>query len=111
MGCGGLIVTNAYAWRDTYPEGLYVTPDPIGKFNDVWIVRAAKQAKVTICGWGHHCDKVSRKLGMDRMPRSEWLIDLMGAEGVVPMALGFTKDGSPRHPLYCAYDTELEPMC
>lgn len=62
MGMGGLVILNAYAWRDTEPENLYGLADPVGAENDRWIVRAAAQAVqlggMVICGWGTHCDKI-----------------------------------------------------
>lgn len=99
LGFGGLIVTNAFAYRSTDPEELYNTFDPIGPDNDGWIVQEAKRCKQLIVGWGKHASW---------MNRSRDVLELLHAAGVQPYALRANNDGSPEHPLYLPY--HLKPF-
>ncbi len=90
-GSGGMIVWNLFAWRATDPRDMKRAADPVGSANDATIRRLAKLAAVNIAGWGAHGDH----LGRDKAVRA-----ILAAEGVTLHALGFTKDGHPRHPLY-----------
>jgi len=49
-------------------------------------------------GWG----VLGEHRGQD-LPVLDWLREL----GIRPLALGVTKDGHPRHPLYVSYAAEL----
>lgn len=95
LGCGGLVVINLFAVRATKPADMMRAADPIGPDNHAFCVReiaAAGRAKApVICAWGArgaHMDQDRNMLG--------WI----DAAGVSPTALGLTKDGHPRHPLY-----------
>lgn len=107
MGYGGLIVVNAFGWRDTEPKNLKGLPDPVGENNDLYIHDVAKIAgqagKPVICGWGTNCD--------DIMPsRGAAVLAVIRAAGAVPHALKVNADGSPQHPLYLSYDLKPAPM-
>ena len=96
-GYGGLIVTNIFAWRSTDPRALLEVDDPIGPENDAVILRAIFLALDTVCAWGVHGRARGREL----------------VDGPLRMchlhALGFTADGTPRHPLYLPYESEPVP--
>ena len=96
-----LEVVNLFAYRATDPqEVLRMTGagDPIGPRNQDIIERAAADAGLIICAWGAH----GSHIGQDETVRG-WL-EIFGK----PLyALGLTKDGKPRHPLYLKSDAEL----
>jgi hypothetical protein len=104
---GGIVVTNAYAWRATDPTALKrlrsTGLDPIGPDNTRALVTVATGAALVICGWGNHCDDVIPGRGAANEA-------LLRSAGVTPHALGVNKDGSPQHPLYLPYDRAPEVM-
>lgn len=97
MGFGGLRVANIFALRSTDPQGLYKTDDPIGPENDAAILEAARDSAMVICAWGGH----GKHLGRGAQVRS-MLLDA----GVTPHYLQLNDDGTPKHPLYVAYDIQ-----
>ena len=38
------------------------------------------------------------------------MLDWLAGHGILPLALGTTRDGHPRHPLYVPYTAELVPF-
>lgn len=95
-GYGAISVVNLYALRSTDPKGLWVVDDPVGPANDGWLTSFATGAEEMdapiVAAWGANArpDRVAavRKLpGMHRLS-----------------ALGLTKGGQPRHPLYLKAD-------
>lgn len=100
-GCGALSVVNLYAFRSTDPKGLWIAEDPVGPDNDDHLSAAALGAAISgwplVAAWGANAkpDRVSHVLalpGMDALT-----------------ALGTTKDGAPRHPLYLRADAVRMP--
>lgn len=100
-GCGALTVVNLYAWRATDPAELWTADDPVGPENDAHLVAAATIAGDTagplVGAWGANAkaDRIAKVLalpGMDRLT-----------------ALGVTKSGQPRHPLYLKADLTPQP--
>lgn len=101
MGFGGLVVLNAFAWRDTDPEKMKSAPEPIGIHNDEVILEVCAAAGAVLCGWGTH--------GGYRY-RDAQLLALLRENGIKPGALGFNGDGTPKHPLYVPYAAPVIPM-
>ena len=95
-GCGGLTLTNLYAWRSPSPHVLRQVPDPVGRGNDQWIASAAAEADVVVAAWGTHAD-AKRVVAVESLLRR-----------VTVWCLGRTKHGQPRHPLYVPSSAELE---
>lgn len=95
-GCGGLIVVNLFALRATDPRALYSHADPVGPLNDGIVYEAHYQGSPVIAAWGTH----GALNGRDRAVCS--LLEFCDL-----MALGVTKDGHPRHPLYVPGDAPL----
>lgn len=88
-GFGTLIVTNIFAYRSTDPHALITVTDPVGPDTDAWILRAVQAAHQTIVAWGTH--------GAIHDRHSQVLALLAGH----PLyALGLSRAGFPRHPLY-----------
>jgi hypothetical protein len=92
-GCGRLAVLNLFAVRATDPRRMTVASDPIGPENKAWIEKTLTERGdgPVVCGWGVHGAHMEQDLTV-----LGWLDDLE----VVPVALGVTKDGHPKHPLY-----------
>jgi len=96
-----LVVTNLFALRATDPKELRFAADPVGTNNDQWIWTVANRADLVVAAWGVH------GAFNDRGPDvAEDLID----HGIELCALGVTKDGHPRHPLYLPASAEPTPF-
>lgn len=87
-------MVNLYALRAVHPAGLWCHPDPVGPDNDATLLAVLAAAAAggwpVICGWGTaaRSDRVRVAVGLAR------------AAGVPLLALGQTRGGHPRHPLY-----------
>lgn len=100
-GCGGLHVVNLYALRSTDPRGLWAAPDPVGPDNDAYLTNCAHRAR-------HYGSPLVAAWGMNARPdRVAQVLELPGMGAV--HALGTTKSGAPRHPLYLRSDSILSP--
>lgn len=96
LGCGELVVVNLYAWRATDPAALRRASDPFGPHNFAAVAQAACDAKYVVAAWG-----------VNAQPEPAlYARRLLNEYGKV-YALGFTKDGHPRHPLYVKADAPL----
>lgn len=98
-----LEVVNLFAYRATKPKTIFDLlangGDPIGWQNSEIVGEVATDAGLIVCAWGAHGD-----LGEQDEIMRGWLLPLPC------FALGFTKDGHPRHPLYAPADSPLVPM-
>jgi hypothetical protein len=102
-GCGRLAVLNLFAFRATDPADLKRAVEPVGSENRAWFdrkLRAGHDGPV-VCAWGVH----GEHLGQDGV-----VLGWLDALGVRPFALGLTRDGHPRHPLYLPKGAELVPF-
>lgn len=95
---GKLIVTNLFAYRATDPDVMKAAEDPVGPDNDAQILAAADEAGVIICAWG--VDGGFRD-------RAKHVVSLLVEKNYRLAALALTKDGHPKHPLYCPYNDPL----
>lgn len=95
-GYTGIIVVNLYAFRATKPKDLFLAPDPIGHDNDRYLSTAAVTSNIC-CAWGANANPV----------RAAEVVRIIQAAGRIPLCLGTTKNGSPRHPLYVKADQTL----
>lgn len=100
LGLSALIVVNLYAYRATKPADLWAAADPVGPSGDAVLVEAGKRATATdapfVAAWGAHAkpDRVEHVIGLLRDVGADQLLT----------ALGTTKSGAPRHPLYLPGD-------
>lgn len=101
FGYHGLVVTNLFALRATDPKELYRSQDPVGPDNDRAVLDIAKFYGQAVCAWGAH-GVYTRRDGVVRA--------LLDECGVKTFALGLTKDGQPRHPLYLKSDSVRTPL-
>lgn len=98
---GGIIVHNLYALRATDPRDLWAADDPVGPDNDDHLAHVASYACTRslpiIAAWGANArpDRVASVLAFP------YMADLL--------ALGVTKSGAPRHPLYLRSDCTPQP--
>ena len=94
-GYGGIEVVNIFALRATDPRALRSARDPVGPRNDAFMRQAAARSPVVIA-WGVHGALRGRGATALRLfgPRTRLL------------ALGRTRSGAPRHPLYLRRDAE-----
>lgn len=94
LGASGLVVVNLYAFRATKPVDLWRADDPVGPDADTYLGivarRAATEGAPLIAAWGASA----------RPDRVEHVRALVAERGANLTALGVTKDGAPRHPLY-----------
>ncbi len=107
--CGGIIVTNLYAFRTPSPKELFFPGgtstyikaglhDIVGPSNDLYISTLPWESEKVLCAWG--ADKNIE------LRRTEHVLNL------IPNAycLGTTKEGHPRHPLYVKGDQPFVPF-
>lgn len=92
LGYDGIRVANLYAFRATKPAELWLAPDPTGgQRNDDLLAelgRLSRYGDPLVAAWGAHAQP----------DRVDHVRHLPGWENL--QALGVTKHGAPRHPLY-----------
>jgi hypothetical protein len=102
LGCDGLLVGNLYAYRATKPADLWRAAEPTGgdRNDDMLqelILRAVAVKSPLIAAWGANA-------------RPDLVATVMAMRGAHAfMALGNTRDGSPRHPLYLSKTAQPQP--
>lgn len=97
-GAGGIVVVNTGAIRETNAEKACRAPDPIGPHNAQWIEALIPTCQTHIAGWGPNASS----FGGDKI-----ILEIFRRRNVPLYALKVNRDGSPRHPLYVAYDAPL----
>ena len=103
FGYGGIHVINLYALRATDPKELKWHPDSVGPDNDKHWHHTMRDydTDCVVCAWG-------AQHGVER--RVNHFVNLAEWAGVELMCLGTTKGGAPKHPLYLAKTTAMEPF-
>lgn len=101
---GGLVVVNLFAVRATEPVDLYNAKDPVGPENHTHVQQVLEDAALhgtrVVCGWGTHGDYMGQDLTV---------LGWIEREACEAVALGVTRDGHPRHPLYIRATAERIP--
>lgn len=102
-GCGRLAVLNLFAFRATDPADLKRAAEPVGPENRTWFDRtlSVPNSDPVVCAWGVHGEHMSQDLAV---------LGWLAGYGVEPVALGVTRDGHPKHPLYLRKGAELLPF-
>lgn len=103
-GMGALVMVNLYGLVATDPRQLRKMPtitDAIGPGNDALLLEACQLAGIVVAAWGGSGPRVER---------GEWVVAMLEEHGIEAHCLGRTKGGDPRHPLYLAKTTGLEPL-
>lgn len=98
-GCGGIVVVNVFAWRETDPRKLTAVADPIGPHNIDAIAWACSRFwNMRIGGWGRFPSKRVQRASVRSVCTAK-----MGHLS----CFGVTADGEPRHPLMLPYAAPL----
>lgn len=106
-----LVVVNLFAYRATEPDDMFAAHDPVGPLNDRYIrnmlghTYRARGGAVIACGTAGK-NNAQRDLFRQRVRSVRRIAQDCG---VVLHALGTTKEGWPRHPLYLPSDAEPLP--
>ncbi|WP_309617156.1 DUF1643 domain-containing protein [Salinibacterium sp.] len=88
--CGGMVILNLYAFRTKDPKVMLAATDPVGPDNDRVL---ADVTGTVVAGWGMNAKPARVALALALLPRLH--------------ALGVTKNGHPRHPLYVPANAPL----
>ena len=91
---GGVLVANLFGFRATSPNELRAYHEPVGKENDLWIHKIAKEAVIKVAAWGNYGKFLNR---------SEKILASLDQLHCIQM----NKSGEPAHPLYLK--AELKP--
>jgi hypothetical protein len=103
LGYRSFRVCNLFSLRATDPRELLRVETPEGDPANIdTIISEAERAEIVICAWGAHGALRHRQGDVARVLR------LHGLQSKL-RCFGKNKDGSPKHPLYLANDTELQP--
>lgn len=98
LGFDGINVFNLYAFRAARPADLWLADEPTGgQRNDDLLREVLRQSKAqpVVAAWGANA----------KADRVSTFMSWRGSERV--LALGLTKAGAPRHPLYLRADARL----
>lgn len=102
-----LEVVNLFAYRATKPRDVLARQNTrgeiIGLDNSTIMDSAARDAGLIVCAWGANATALDPTKDHVETVRG-WLRDKP------MMALGFTQDGQPRHPLYTPLNAQLIAM-
>lgn len=99
-----LVMINLFALISTQPGALASAADPIGPQNDEAILEAITGASRVVVAWG------AQPALRSFLPRRvATVLGFIDESGLVPMCLGTTEDGSPRHPSRLANATKFQP--
>jgi hypothetical protein len=90
-----LTVVNLFAFRATSPKKLAAQANPVGADNNDHIDRAAINSDCLVAAWGNN--------GI-YLKRDEEILKFLRPFDIY--ALGVTKKGQPKHPLYVAASTK-----
>lgn len=102
-GCGARVIVNVCALRARDPRALRKASDPFGPQNEAfWHKAFAETTGPLVVGWGAVLPERAH-VGVRR------LLAVAAHWRRVPLCLGMTDAGEPRHPLYVPYATKLEP--
>jgi hypothetical protein len=92
-GFSALCMTNLFAFRATQPKDMKAENDPVGPENDHWLHEARFYAGRCLAAWGTH----GSHMGRDAQVK-------FAVQGL--SCLGKNANGSPKHPLYIAANTQ-----
>lgn len=98
-GYGGIIMTNAFAFRATNPEELSKNENIVGDENDTHLKAAQEKAEITVLAWGDNI--------LQHRERLEELKNILKPPFHCITKL---KNGHPGHPLYKSGDLKPEPF-
>lgn len=100
LGYRRLEVVNLFAYRATNPRDLSRVADPVGPYNNEFIVETCRNAGLVICAWGG--DRFARS-------RATQVLELLRESGRPLVCLRKSAEGYPWHPLYIPYSQKVQP--
>lgn len=92
-------------WRVAFAlqaAGWTLRQDIVGPENELHVSNAMKHAHALVFAWGS-------VQGPDKPFHEGLMCGLARRNNAMPLCLGTTKTGAPRHPLYVSYETALKP--
>ena len=116
FGYGSLIVVNLFARVGSSPSILRKCSDPVGKNNDRELFKYASEwsrnpLNDLWLGWGNKGVWHNRNVDVMRFLKKHSINRLnQYPHALGPLALGVTRKGHPRHPLYASYREVLRPF-
>lgn len=91
-GYGGIYMTNLFSFVSTKPKSLLSERDPVGE-NDKYLMMVKRMTQDVLFAWGN----------FDTKGRSTYVEKMFNTAS----CLGLNKNGSPKHPLYIAANTQI----
>lgn len=96
-----LKVVSLFAWRATDPKMLEVDDDKIIDSENIRAVfKEVSAHDRVVFAWGG---------GLKYAHGNKWVAEFVARTFLDAQCLGVNKDGTPKHPLYLSYETELVP--
>lgn len=100
-GCGGLLMTNVFAFRATKPTAMMRQASPVGPGNADFILAAASQAQIIVAAWGNDGAHMQQGFATAYMlKQARHRLQCFKKTGL----------GEPIHPLYQRADQPLQPL-
>jgi hypothetical protein len=104
----GIEVVNLFAIRSREPENVLLTPDPLGPAYWTHLYEAIEACTTVVAAWG--CESTLKKLVSRPQLSTHINVVTDWARKRVPVfSLGYTRGGTPRHPLMLPYKTFAVP--
>lgn len=101
-GYDSLIMTNLFAFRATKPGVMKAQAEPVGKHNNLWLVRCARVSDLIVVAWGRHGKHNGRDADVWDLLTRQHSFKLMH--------FGRNENGTPMHPLMLPKTSTLEPF-
>jgi hypothetical protein len=103
-GFTSFVMTNLFAFRSTQPEVMFAAGgSAVGPENDLWLVQTARSCELVVAAWG------AGQLHGQFLVRAGRVRSMFNDLNLPLSCVGTTRDGFPRHPLYVAARTSLQP--
>ena len=102
-GAGSLVLLNLYGLRATRPADLWASDAPVGPGTDRVMRAELRRCSQIVACWG--------AIPSSAQPRVDAVVARLKRTGLPICALGRTRGGHPRHPLYLRKDSPLSPWC
>lgn len=104
-GFNAIDVVNLYSFRTPSPDELMLVHAHYrnGPESDQHIIEALDTAGLVCCAWGSRVHQIDR-MGLGRVGQ---ILDWIRVAKKPPHALGFDKQGTPRHPLMLPKECKL----
>jgi len=99
LGGGSLVLLNLYGFRATHPRDLWAASEPVGPGTDRVMREELGACTLAVACWG--------AVPAAAQARVDVVVARLVRSGLPLRALGTTRAGHPRHPLYLRKDAPL----